>query len=98
MVELDKLECFINEGLRLGAAQGYHPAVFIQMRERWGTKGAMMQLVKSGDIQSGFRKMQDLGLIAWSVEAGVVKFHTLFSSEVRAAAQFRLDQLKAGET
>ncbi len=73
-----ELEQFIDQGIRLGAELGYYPTVFMQMRERWGTVGAMKRLVVSGDIQSGFRRLHTLGLRDWSIEAGVIKF-TIFS-------------------
>jgi TfoX/Sxy family transcriptional regulator of competence genes len=61
---------------------------------RWGTKEAIRRLVISGDIQSGFKKAQELGLLDWSLEAAVLKFPDEFDSSVRQAAQWRLDQAR----
>ncbi len=87
-----ELEQFIDQGIRLGAELGYYPTVFMQMRERWGTVGAMKRLVVSGDIQSGFRRLHTLGLRDWSIEAGVIKFTNLFTVGEQQAAVFRLEQ------
>lgn len=92
--DLDSLDGWINESIRRSVAAGYNPTVFLQMRERHGTKGAMKRLIISGEIQSGFVKLRDLGLLDWSVEAGILKFSSDFSAGEREAAQFRLAQAR----
>lgn len=88
------LDTFINESIRLSETKGYRPTVFMQMRERRGTKEAISRLVTSGEIQSGFRRLKDLGLLNWSIEAAVLKFPAEFDAEIREAAKFRLEQAK----
>jgi hypothetical protein len=91
-----ELETFIDETILLSAQNGYHPTIFIGMRQRHGTVGAINRLVKSGDIQSGFQKLVELGLTNWTVEMAVTKFPYEFSRDVREAAEWRLNQAKAG--
>lgn len=90
------LEAFVDEGIRLGRKSGYSPTVFEGMRKRHGTLGAINRLVVSGDIQSGFTRMKDLGLLEWTIEAAVMLFPDEFSKEVREAAEWRLSQARAG--
>ena len=92
MATNSELEAFIDESVRISMKNGYHPTVFLGMRSRYGTVGAMDRLMRSGEIQSGFRRLQALGLLEWTVEAGVLRFHDEFSPEVRAAAEWRLSQ------
>ncbi|MBJ3774929.1 hypothetical protein [Acuticoccus mangrovi] len=90
------LESFIDEMIRLSRKRGYSPTTFIQMRRRHGTVDAISRLVVSGDIQSGFRRLDALGLLDWTIEAAVRKFPDEFSREVQYAAKWRLDQVKSG--
>jgi hypothetical protein len=87
----DELEEFIGELISRAGAAGYVPTAFISMRDRWGTVEAINRLMRSGQIQSGFRRLRDLGLLQWSIEAAVIRFPERFGRSVRAAAQFRLD-------
>ena len=92
------LEAFIDELIRLSAKSGYHPTVFIGMRARHGTVPAISRLVTSGEIQSGFRRLQQLGLLDWTIEAAVTKFPDEFSREVQEAAEWRLRQAKGEQS
>ena len=38
---VDELEAYIDEGIRLGRANDYHPTTFIRMRAEYGTVGAI---------------------------------------------------------
>lgn len=86
------LEAFIDETIRLSRENGYHPTAFIGMRRRLGTVKAISQLVAQGDIQSGFRRLRQLGLLNWTIESAVLKFPDEFSGEVLEAAEWRLTQ------
>lgn len=86
------LESFIDETIRLSAKRGYHPTTFIGMRQRYGTVTAISRLVVSGDIQSGFRRLHEIGLLDWTIETAVTKFPEEFSREVVEAAVWRLKQ------
>ena len=88
------LESFVAEGVRRAQERGYHPTVFLQMRERHGTAGAIRRLVRSGDIQSGLTRLAELGLSEWSVEAAVLRFPDEFSEQERWAAEWRLSQAR----
>jgi hypothetical protein len=84
------LEAFIDETIRVSREHGYHPTVFIGMRARHGTIPAITQLVESGDIQTGFKRLKDLGLIDHTIEAAVIRFADEFSRQTRECAEFRL--------
>ena len=86
------LEEFIDKSIRVSIEHGYHPTVFMEMRTRHGTAGAIDRLVRSGDIQSGFKRLRELGLLEWSIENAVLKFPDDFSTEIRDAAEWRLSQ------
>lgn len=60
------------------------------MRQRHGTVKAISKLVESGDIQSGFKRLNSLGLIDWTIEAAVTKFPEEFSPTTLECAEFRL--------
>lgn len=88
----DPLEAFIDESIRLFAKRDYHPSEFIRMRERYGgAMAAIERLVKSGEIQSGFRKLQKLDMLERSMEGTVRRFPARFTQEARDCADFRLD-------
>jgi hypothetical protein len=86
----DPLEAFVDEGIRRMAKRGYYPTIFQGMRERHGTVEAIAKLVESGEIQSGFRKLQQLRMLDWSMEAAVMRFPERFSPAARECAEFRL--------
>jgi hypothetical protein len=90
MTNVDELEAFIDEMLRLAAANNYHPTVFVGMRNKRGTVPAIEKLVQSGDVQSGFKRLRDLGLLDWTIESAVLKFPDRFSRAARECAEFRL--------
>ena len=86
------LEAFIDETIKLSRQKGYHPTVFIGMRERHQTIPAISRLV-----QSGFKRLNELGLIDWTIEAAVIKFPEEFSADTRECAEFRLRIAKEGD-
>ena len=92
-----ELEEFVDESIRKSSEHGYLPTVFIGMRGRLGTVGAIDRLVRNGDIQGGFKRLEALGLLEWTVETAVLRFPGEFSREVREAAEWRLSQARSGE-
>lgn len=84
------LEAFIDETIRLSRKNNYHPTAFIAMRHRHGTINAITRLVENGDVQSGFKRLSELGLLEWTIEAAVMKFPDEFSASARQCAEFRL--------
>jgi len=97
MAKLSDLDAYVDESIRRSKAVGYVPTIFIGMRATMGTKRAIEQLVTSGDIQIGFKKMSGLNMLEWTLETGVVRFKDLFSKEHVAAAEWRLKQARAGD-
>jgi hypothetical protein len=57
------LEAFIDETIRRAKEHGYNPTVFQGMRHQHGTLDAIERLVQSGDIQSGFKRLKEPGLL-----------------------------------
>jgi len=90
------LEAFIDETIRLSRENGYNPTAFVGMRHKHGTIGAISKLVQSGDLQSGFKRLQQLGLLDWTIEAAVEKFPDEFSKNDRDCAAFRLSLARGG--
>ena len=65
------------------------------MRRQHGTIEAIERLVQSGDIQSGFKRLQQLNLLEWTIEAAVTKFPSgEFGRHARECAEWRLAQVK----
>ena len=89
-----ELEAFIDEGLRLSKERGYNPTVFVGMRHQHGTIEAIERLVQSGDLQSGFKRLKQLGLIDWTIESAVNKFPAEFTRNSRQCAEWRLQQVR----
>ena len=90
------LEAFIDETIRVARKHNYHPTAFIEMRHRHGTELAISKLVKSGDVQSGFRRLQKLGLLDHTIETAVLRFPDEFSQETRECAEIRLRMVREG--
>jgi hypothetical protein len=88
------LEAFIDESIKLAKAHGYNPTVFQGMRRQHGTLQAIEKLVQSGEVQSGFKRLKQLGLLEWSIESAVTKFPTEFTRHARECAEWRLRQVQ----
>ena len=91
-----ELEAFITETIRRGAEHGYRPTIFMAMQERHGTLEAMKQLVRNGDVQSGFRRLTELGLQDQTIEAGILNFRGEFDRADIECADWRLAQARSG--
>jgi hypothetical protein len=88
------LEAFVDEAIRLSKERGYNPTIFVGMRHQHGTIDAIERLVQSGDMQSGFKRLKQLDLIDWTIEAAVKKFPTEFSHNAKQCAEWRLQQVR----
>ncbi|WP_426313816.1 hypothetical protein ACN9MF_20080 [Methylobacterium fujisawaense] len=91
-----ELEAFITETIRQGSERNYRPTIFIGMQERHGTLEAMKRLVRNGDVQSGFRRLTELGLQDQTIEAGILKFRREFDRADIECAEWRLAQAGSG--
>ena len=89
----EELENFINEMIKLAKAKNYAPTIFMRMREEYGTIQSITQLVESGEIQSGFKKLKEIGLLHMTIESAVLKFPEEFSKDAIVCAKFRLDNI-----
>ncbi len=87
-----ELDAYVDEGLRRASAKHYHPTVFVGMRTQRGTVEAISRLLISGEIQSGFRRMIEIGLVDYSLESTALRFPGEFSNPVLEAATWRLAQ------
>ncbi|UWU68201.1 hypothetical protein [Bradyrhizobium sp. NC92] len=93
MSNISDLDAWIDESIRISAKHDYHPTAFVGMRARHGTVEAIKRLVSQGDIQSGFRRLKELGLKEWTIEQAVINFPGDFPNrELREAARWRLEQ------
>jgi hypothetical protein len=64
--------------------------IYIRMRGQHGTAPAIERLVVSGEVQSGFRRLQRLDMLDWSMEAAVGSFPNRLTQTARECAAFRL--------
>jgi len=87
------LEEFVNEGIRRAREKDYHPTTFLRMRDDYGTVSAIKRLVETGERQSGFQRLKQLGLLDWSLEAAVLRFpeEPGFTKTTATYAKARLD-------
>lgn len=76
---------------------GYHPSDFEAMLANASAARVAERLVTSGDLQTGLRRLAKMGRLELSVESIMLEpeFQDLFkSADIRAAAQWRLDQVR----
>jgi hypothetical protein len=90
-----ELERFSDESIKRSIEKRYNPTVFVGMRRQYATREANKRLVVCGDLQSSFRRMEQLGILDGSIEAARLKFPSEFDNGVQEAAKFRLDQARA---
>ena len=88
------LEAFIDEDIKLAKQRGYNPTIFVGMRHQYGTVDAIERLVQSGDIQSGFKRLNQLNLLDWTIESAVTRFPAEFSHNAKQCAEWRLQQVQ----
>ena len=89
-----ELEAFIDESIKRSLEKGYTANVFTNMRHRYGTVETIKRLLTSKDIQIGFKKLAELGLLDFSIEAAVLKFPEEFTHEEQKTAKWRLEQVR----
>jgi hypothetical protein len=88
-----ELEALIDESVAISRKHGYPPVAFERMRRQIGTLATIKKLVISGELQSGFKKMQELGIIEWSLEQAIRNFPAEFSKAERECAHWRIETL-----
>ena len=73
---------------------GHPPTVWIGMIQSLGAVEAARRILVSGDIQSGFERLIQIGHPEWTVEWEVLQdtWSPLFSEQHREAARWRLRQ------
>lgn len=89
-----ELEVFCDEGTKRAIEAGYHPTIFTRMRHEHGTVEAVRRLVEADVFQSGLQRLQELGLLDWSVEAAAIRYPKLFSKTTLEYAGFKLSLAK----
>lgn len=85
------LDQFVDELIKRAAPKGYSPTIFMRMRENYGTVTAIQKLVETSEPQSGFRRLQKLGMTEWCLESAVVRFPDQFTRKTLEYARARLD-------
>jgi hypothetical protein len=94
MVKASKeLEAFIDESVRVSIKHGYRPSNFMRMRTDLGTLSTIKKLVISGELQSGFKRLKELGIVEWSLEQAVRNFPKEFSKAEIECAHWRIETL-----
>jgi hypothetical protein len=73
MNSVSDLDAWVDQSIRISAKHDYHLTAFVAMRARHGTVEAIRRLVSQGDIQSGFRRLKELGLKEWTIEQAVLR-------------------------
>jgi hypothetical protein len=75
-------------------ALGYEPTIWISMSEQYGSAEAARRLLVSGDIQTGFERLIQLGRPDLTIERAVLahRWDPIFSERHRDAARWRLRQ------
>ncbi|PKH06417.1 hypothetical protein [Moritella sp. Urea-trap-13] len=75
---------------------GYSPTVITTILRSYDAVSVAKKLIKSGTIQSGFKKLSGLGRIDLSFESIMLEsdFCSLFTKEELRAAEWRLSSLK----
>ena len=70
-MNVGEVEAWVDESIRQSKARGYHPGDFIRMRAADGGRSIQVieRLVQSGEVQSGFRRMKQIGLLEWSLDS-----------------------------
>lgn len=78
------------------AEAGYYPTRFLEKLERIGAVPYAKELVRSGELEAGLKRLNEMKRLDLSIEHLVVdsRFRELFSEEERDAAQWRLDQVR----
>jgi hypothetical protein len=73
---------------------GYTPTVWISMLQQVGAAEAARRLLVSGDIQSGFSRLIQLGRPELTIEWSALnpRWEPLFAAQHREAAKWRLTQ------
>jgi hypothetical protein len=91
------LESFIDETINVAIEHDYHPTIFVSMRNQLGTVPAITKLVESGDVQSGFKRLEKLNLLDYTIERAVLRFPNEFTARARECAEFRLRLVQSKE-
>ena len=76
---------------------GYYPARFLEKMERLGAVPYAKELVRSGELQAGLKRLHTMKRLDLSIEhlvANDSRFHGLFCESERLAAKWRLDQVR----
>jgi hypothetical protein len=87
------LDEFVDEMIRRARPLGYTPITFMRMRDDHGTAQAIRRLVETSEPQSGFRRLRDIGMKDWTLEAAVLRYPETaeFTQHTAEYAKARLD-------
>lgn len=84
----------INRSIEESKNLGYEPTIFLQMIQNKHPVEVVKRLVISGDMQTGFTNLIQLGRPELTIESILLeeRFTTLFTNQEREAARWRLNQ------
>lgn len=97
MTELEQsFDAKIRDALRECYRLGYYPHDFEGMLANSTAVKLAERLVKSGELQTGLKRLAQMGRIDLSVESIMLEpeFEALFKSSVRDAARWRLELIR----
>jgi hypothetical protein len=84
------LAAFVDELIRRAAKARILSGRLMKIRAQYGTVEAVSRLVQSGDVQGGFKRLKQLGMLEWMIESAVLKFPEGIFTRNRASAAFRI--------
>jgi hypothetical protein len=84
----------LRDSIRQSHDLGYHPTRFEQMLDDQGALGLVRKLIKSGEIQDGFKAVVKLGRKDLTMESIMLEpqFKSLIAAGELEAATWRLSQ------
>jgi len=85
----------LRESIRLSIELGYNPTTFTEMLERHGGVQTAKRLIAAGEIQSGIRRMAELGRLDITMERIMLEteFSSLFTEGDVESARWRLEEV-----
>lgn len=87
----------MREACEISADLGYYPVRFVEKMNRKGAVPYAKELVRSGELQNGLKRLYHLNRLDLSIEhlvARVPRYASLFTEEEKDAANWRLRQLQ----
>lgn len=92
-----EFEATMRSALEEAAARGYHATLFLEKMNQIGAVRYAKELIVSGDLQSGLKRLAEMRRTDLSIEhlvANCPRFHCLFTDEEIKAARWRIKMVR----